>query len=136
MTTECPIAYFVLMTQCIIGVFVQTMLGGVIIAKVLRPKKRKQVGYRSTRALAIEESISSFHLVSRKSDKGVRGTQRRYYSFYSQTIDQFVSLKMLIQNVLSTLSHTMAIVHHVILRVEESEKMPNKISPTAGNALL
>ncbi|KAF8385580.1 irk-3, partial [Pristionchus pacificus] len=42
MTTECPIAYFVLMTQCIIGVFVQTMLGGVIIAKVLRPKKRKQ----------------------------------------------------------------------------------------------
>ncbi|GMT32169.1 hypothetical protein PFISCL1PPCAC_23466, partial [Pristionchus fissidentatus] len=42
MTTECPVAYFVLMTQCIIGVFVQTMLGGVIIAKVLRPKKRKQ----------------------------------------------------------------------------------------------
>ncbi|GMR31883.1 hypothetical protein PMAYCL1PPCAC_02078, partial [Pristionchus mayeri] len=42
MTTECPLAYFVLMTQCIFGVFVQTMLGGVIIAKVLRPKKRKQ----------------------------------------------------------------------------------------------
>lgn len=43
MTEMCPPAYFLLSTQLIIGVFSQTILSGIVIAKILRPKKRKQV---------------------------------------------------------------------------------------------
>ena len=42
-TEVCPLAFIVLGTQCICGVLLQTILAGVVIAKVLRPKKRKKV---------------------------------------------------------------------------------------------
>ncbi|CAJ0575203.1 unnamed protein product, partial [Mesorhabditis spiculigera] len=42
MTNECPPAYTVLMVQLVVGCFLQTMLAGIVVAKVLRPKKRKQ----------------------------------------------------------------------------------------------
>uniref|UniRef100_A0A0K0ELG8 Inward rectifier potassium channel C-terminal domain-containing protein n=1 Tax=Strongyloides stercoralis TaxID=6248 RepID=A0A0K0ELG8_STRER len=42
MTENCPIAHFVLCIQLVVGVFLQTMLAGIVVAKVLRPKKRKQ----------------------------------------------------------------------------------------------
>ena len=43
MTNACPPAYTILCAQLIVGVFLQTMLAGIVVAKVLRPKKRKQV---------------------------------------------------------------------------------------------
>lgn len=43
MTELCPIAFVVLCIQLIIGVLLQTILAGIVIAKILRPKKRKQV---------------------------------------------------------------------------------------------
>ncbi|KAL3095866.1 hypothetical protein niasHS_005625 [Heterodera schachtii] len=42
MTEGCPLAYAVLSLQCIFGVLLQTLLAGIVTAKVLRPKKRKQ----------------------------------------------------------------------------------------------
>ncbi|KAK0404485.1 hypothetical protein QR680_017473 [Steinernema hermaphroditum] len=42
MTEMCPPAFIVLCFQLIFGVLLQTMLAGIVIAKVLRPKKRKQ----------------------------------------------------------------------------------------------
>uniref|UniRef100_A0A158PCK5 IRK_C domain-containing protein n=1 Tax=Angiostrongylus cantonensis TaxID=6313 RepID=A0A158PCK5_ANGCA len=42
MTESCPPAYVILSIQLIVGVFLQTMLTGIVLAKVLRPKKRKQ----------------------------------------------------------------------------------------------
>uniref|UniRef100_A0A1I7XW27 TLC domain-containing protein n=1 Tax=Heterorhabditis bacteriophora TaxID=37862 RepID=A0A1I7XW27_HETBA len=42
MTDLCPPAYTTLCFQLVVGVFLQTMLAGIIVAKVLRPKKRKQ----------------------------------------------------------------------------------------------
>ncbi|VDN02091.1 unnamed protein product [Thelazia callipaeda] len=42
MTDTCLPMLFVLSLQCVAGVFLQTLLGGIVIAKVLRPKKRKQ----------------------------------------------------------------------------------------------
>jgi potassium inwardly-rectifying channel subfamily J len=42
MTEVCPPAFVVLCIQLIIGVFLQTILAGIVVAKVLRPKKRKQ----------------------------------------------------------------------------------------------
>uniref|UniRef100_A0A7E4VYQ5 Inward rectifier potassium channel irk-1 n=1 Tax=Panagrellus redivivus TaxID=6233 RepID=A0A7E4VYQ5_PANRE len=42
MTEMCPPAFIVLCIQLVIGVLLQTMLAGIIVAKVLRPKKRKQ----------------------------------------------------------------------------------------------
>ena len=43
MTDVCPPAYIILCNQLILGVLLQTVLAGIVIAKVLRPKKRKQV---------------------------------------------------------------------------------------------
>lgn len=43
MTDLCPIAYTTLSVQVVVGQFLQTVLGGLVIAKILRPKKRKQV---------------------------------------------------------------------------------------------
>lgn len=43
MTEVCPPAFVILCVQLIVGVLLQTMLAGVVVAKVLRPKKRKQV---------------------------------------------------------------------------------------------
>ncbi|WKY14584.1 hypothetical protein Q1695_000265 [Nippostrongylus brasiliensis] len=42
MTDNCPPAYVILLFQLVVGVFLQTMLTGIVLAKVLRPKKRKQ----------------------------------------------------------------------------------------------
>ncbi|CAI5456245.1 unnamed protein product [Caenorhabditis angaria] len=42
MTEQCPSAYLTLCVQCVVGVFLQTILAGIVIAKILRPKKRKQ----------------------------------------------------------------------------------------------
>ncbi|KHN70897.1 Inward rectifier potassium channel 2 [Toxocara canis] len=42
MTEVCPPAFLVLCVQLIIGVLLQTMLAGIVVAKVLRPKKRRQ----------------------------------------------------------------------------------------------
>ncbi|KAK6013345.1 inward rectifier potassium channel 2 domain protein [Ostertagia ostertagi] len=42
MTDNCPAAYIILLIQLVVGVFLQTMLTGIVLAKVLRPKKRKQ----------------------------------------------------------------------------------------------
>ncbi|KAK5981311.1 G-protein coupled inwardly rectifying potassium channel-A [Trichostrongylus colubriformis] len=42
MTDNCPPAYIILLVQLVVGVFLQTMLTGIVLAKVLRPKKRKQ----------------------------------------------------------------------------------------------
>uniref|UniRef100_A0A915A8G5 Uncharacterized protein n=1 Tax=Parascaris univalens TaxID=6257 RepID=A0A915A8G5_PARUN len=42
MTDVCPPAFLVLCIQLIVGVLLQTMLGGIVVAKVLRPKKRRQ----------------------------------------------------------------------------------------------
>nr|CAD2186789.1 unnamed protein product [Meloidogyne enterolobii] len=42
MTESCPLAYIALSLQCIVGVLLQTILAGIVIAKILRPKKRKQ----------------------------------------------------------------------------------------------
>uniref|UniRef100_A0A0N4ZRD2 Inward rectifier potassium channel irk-1 n=1 Tax=Parastrongyloides trichosuri TaxID=131310 RepID=A0A0N4ZRD2_PARTI len=42
MTENCPPAHIVLCIQLVVGVFLQTMLAGIVVAKVLRPKKRKQ----------------------------------------------------------------------------------------------
>uniref|UniRef100_A0A183BNX9 IRK_C domain-containing protein n=1 Tax=Globodera pallida TaxID=36090 RepID=A0A183BNX9_GLOPA len=42
MTESCPLAYAVLSLQCIVGVLLQTVLAGIVTAKILRPKKRKQ----------------------------------------------------------------------------------------------
>ncbi|KAL6725015.1 hypothetical protein Aduo_019843 [Ancylostoma duodenale] len=42
MTDNCPPAYVILSIQLVVGVFLQTMLTGIVLAKVLRPKKRKQ----------------------------------------------------------------------------------------------
>ncbi|VDK47727.1 unnamed protein product [Gongylonema pulchrum] len=41
-TDACLPVFFVLSLQCVVGVFLQTMLAGIVVAKVLRPKKRKQ----------------------------------------------------------------------------------------------
>ncbi|VDM13446.1 unnamed protein product [Wuchereria bancrofti] len=41
-TDACLPVVFILSLQCIAGVFMQTMLSGIVIAKLLRPKKRKQ----------------------------------------------------------------------------------------------
>uniref|UniRef100_A0A1I7VC71 IRK_C domain-containing protein n=1 Tax=Loa loa TaxID=7209 RepID=A0A1I7VC71_LOALO len=41
-TDACLSLVFVLALQCIAGVFMQTMLSGIVVAKLLRPKKRKQ----------------------------------------------------------------------------------------------
>lgn len=43
MTDLCPPAYLTLCVQCVVGVFLQTILAGIVIAKILRPKKRRQV---------------------------------------------------------------------------------------------
>ncbi|KAI1722988.1 inward rectifier potassium channel domain-containing protein [Ditylenchus destructor] len=51
MTEMCPQAYVVLCIQLIIGVLLQTLLAGIVIAKVLRPKKRKQEMRFSRRAV-------------------------------------------------------------------------------------
>ncbi|KAI6173013.1 Inward rectifier potassium channel 2 [Aphelenchoides besseyi] len=42
MTDMCPPAFITLSLQLIVGLLLQTMLAGVVVAKVLRPKKRKQ----------------------------------------------------------------------------------------------
>ncbi|VDK19596.1 unnamed protein product [Anisakis simplex] len=42
MTEVCPPAFLVLCVQLVIGVLLQTMLAGIVVAKVLRPKKRRQ----------------------------------------------------------------------------------------------
>lgn len=42
-TEMCPPAFVTLVLQMIVGLLLQTMLAGVVIAKVLRPKKRKMV---------------------------------------------------------------------------------------------
>ncbi|VDO20098.1 unnamed protein product [Haemonchus placei] len=42
MTDNCPPAYVILLIQLVVGVFLQTVLTGIVLAKVLRPKKRKQ----------------------------------------------------------------------------------------------
>ncbi|CAB3400777.1 unnamed protein product [Caenorhabditis bovis] len=42
MTDLCPPAYLTLCVQCVVGVFLQTILTGIVIAKILRPKKRRQ----------------------------------------------------------------------------------------------
>ncbi|KAI6240661.1 Inward rectifier potassium channel 2 [Aphelenchoides fujianensis] len=42
MNDVCPPAYLGLVLQMIIGLLLQTMLAGIVVAKVLRPKKRKQ----------------------------------------------------------------------------------------------
>uniref|UniRef100_A0A915Q4E7 Inward rectifier potassium channel C-terminal domain-containing protein n=1 Tax=Setaria digitata TaxID=48799 RepID=A0A915Q4E7_9BILA len=42
MTDACLPLIFILSLQCIAGVFMQTMLSGIVVAKLLRPKKRKQ----------------------------------------------------------------------------------------------
>ncbi|CAO4387926.1 unnamed protein product [Caenorhabditis nigoni] len=42
MTDLCPPAYLTLCVQCVVGVFLQTILAGIVIAKILRPKKRRQ----------------------------------------------------------------------------------------------
>ncbi|KAM3727818.1 Inward rectifier potassium channel [Dirofilaria immitis] len=41
-TSACVSLVFFLSLQCIVGVFMQTMLSGIVVAKLLRPKKRKQ----------------------------------------------------------------------------------------------
>ncbi|KAL3990753.1 Inward rectifier potassium channel family protein [Acanthocheilonema viteae] len=41
-TDACLPLIFILSLQCIAGVFMQTMLSGIVVAKLLRPKKRKQ----------------------------------------------------------------------------------------------
>ncbi|CAG9538938.1 unnamed protein product [Cercopithifilaria johnstoni] len=41
-TDACLPLVFILSLQCIVGFFMQTMLSGIVIAKLLRPKKRKQ----------------------------------------------------------------------------------------------
>ncbi|CAJ0947390.1 unnamed protein product, partial [Mesorhabditis belari] len=51
MTNECPPAYTILMVQLVVGCFLQTMLAGIVVAKVLRPKKRKQEIRFSKRAV-------------------------------------------------------------------------------------
>jgi hypothetical protein len=43
MTEMCPPAFITLIFQMIVGLLLQTMLAGIVVAKVLRPKKRKQV---------------------------------------------------------------------------------------------
>ncbi|PAV65859.1 hypothetical protein WR25_16434 [Diploscapter pachys] len=45
MTDQCSGAVFTLTLQCICGVFLQTMLAGIVVAKVLRPKKRRQASH-------------------------------------------------------------------------------------------
>ncbi|VDM75200.1 unnamed protein product [Strongylus vulgaris] len=42
MTDNCAPAYVILSIQLVVGIFLQTMLTGIVLAKVLRPKKRKQ----------------------------------------------------------------------------------------------
>ncbi|CAD6187333.1 unnamed protein product [Caenorhabditis auriculariae] len=42
MTDTCPGAYLTLCAQCVVGVLLQTVLAGLIVAKILRPKKRRQ----------------------------------------------------------------------------------------------
>ncbi|CAI4226029.1 unnamed protein product [Auanema sp. JU1783] len=42
MTDLCPMAYTTLCIQVIAGNFLQTLLGGLVIAKILRPTKRRQ----------------------------------------------------------------------------------------------
>ncbi|MFH4974818.1 hypothetical protein AB6A40_001527 [Gnathostoma spinigerum] len=42
MTTACPPATVVVCTQCVAGVLLQTLLAGIIVAKLLRPKKRRE----------------------------------------------------------------------------------------------
>ncbi|VDN53254.1 unnamed protein product [Dracunculus medinensis] len=42
MTDMCPPAYITLCIQLIFGIFLQTLLAGIIVAKLLRPKKRKK----------------------------------------------------------------------------------------------
>ncbi|KIH49079.1 hypothetical protein ANCDUO_20847, partial [Ancylostoma duodenale] len=49
MTDNCPPAYVILSIQLVVGVFLQTMLTGIVLAKVLRPKKRKQVSEKKIR---------------------------------------------------------------------------------------
>uniref|UniRef100_A0A914X1S1 Uncharacterized protein n=1 Tax=Plectus sambesii TaxID=2011161 RepID=A0A914X1S1_9BILA len=39
-TSACPPAYITLFVQLIVGVLIQTLIGGVVLAKLLRPKKR------------------------------------------------------------------------------------------------
>jgi len=68
MTEMCPLAYATLSLQCIVGVLLQTVLvirktlplftplrcffqAGIVIAKILRPKKRKQEMRFSTHAV-------------------------------------------------------------------------------------
>uniref|UniRef100_A0A0N5B133 IRK_C domain-containing protein n=1 Tax=Syphacia muris TaxID=451379 RepID=A0A0N5B133_9BILA len=51
MTDACPMAVVLLCSQLITGVFLQTLLTGLVIAKVLRPKKRRQEIRFSTRAV-------------------------------------------------------------------------------------
>jgi hypothetical protein len=43
MTEVCPPAFVTLVLQLIVGLLLQTMLAGIVVAKVLRPKKRKMV---------------------------------------------------------------------------------------------
>ncbi|CAD5230549.1 unnamed protein product [Bursaphelenchus okinawaensis] len=42
MTEICPPAFIILSLQIVVGLLLQTMLAGIVVAKVLRPKKRKQ----------------------------------------------------------------------------------------------
>lgn len=41
-TTHCPPSIITLVVQMVSGQLLQTVLGGLVIAKILRPKKRKQ----------------------------------------------------------------------------------------------
>lgn len=41
-TAECPEAIFVMCIQCIMGVFIQAFMVGIVFAKLSRPKKRAQ----------------------------------------------------------------------------------------------
>uniref|UniRef100_A0A0N4VDW6 IRK_C domain-containing protein n=1 Tax=Enterobius vermicularis TaxID=51028 RepID=A0A0N4VDW6_ENTVE len=51
MTDACPMAVVLLCSQLITGVLLQTLLTGLVIAKVLRPKKRRQEIRFSTKAV-------------------------------------------------------------------------------------
>lgn len=41
-TEECPEAIFIMCLQCILGVFIQAFMVGIVFAKLSRPKKRAQ----------------------------------------------------------------------------------------------
>lgn len=43
MTEMCSPAFVTLVIQIVVGLLLQTMLAGILVAKILRPKKRKMV---------------------------------------------------------------------------------------------